>query len=426
MQKTFLKFVVFELVEKIAHFQLLLDECADSLHERAPELHETLCQASRGLENRLIEQKGLLNKLFNEQVGSDQERQEIYALIREIYTGLRDWSQILLQFRHLDIEPETFLFLKDALPADLTQDAGEQTVFLSAEGQQHSIPQPLTSRVLIDHLSILDKNNPLAWVDLTQAYAAHLLTSASTLTQWKQDVLKADSKKKQSVLSPALLDDIALHAISLHLLGPAYYFQALSNAVFAQNDRFLHAVEPVLFYGLNHQNFNHKSMVLLHEACERAHKSDLSDAHATLEEEAMASLFRAIEKRISGKGAFQEKHLERAIQLQERISQGVLLSSTPLYPVDEVESTLTNTREDADFSIYAPLSMLTEYPHTPREIVNAGWLHKIERSPAWLYSVLNESREEGLARILTLIDYQDHLLRKSIEVSEVHRVLLCT
>jgi hypothetical protein len=69
---------------------------------------------------------------------------------------------------------------------------------------------------------------------------------------------------------------------------------------------------------------------------------------------------------------------------------------------------------------------MTEYPHSPREVVNAGWLHKVERGPVWLYSILNEDREEGFEKVLELLNYQDHLLRKSIEVSEVHRVLLCS
>jgi hypothetical protein len=69
--------------------------------------------------------------------------------------------------------------------------------------------------------------------------------------------------------------------------------------------------------------------------------------------------------------------------------------------------------------------MMTEYPHTPREIINAGWLHKMERGPVWLYATLNEEDDAGFNRILEVLDYQDHLLRKSIEVSEVHRVLLC-
>lgn len=136
-------------------------------------------------------------------------------------------------------------------------------------------------------------------------------------------------------------------------------------------------------------------------------------------------LFRAVEKTISAKHAFQEKHLDRALQLRERLEQGILLSSAPLYPVEEVAETLERTRNQDDFSIYAPLSMMTEYPHTPREIVNAGWLYKMERAPVWLYAVLNEPREQGLEPVADLLGYQERLLRKSVEVSEVHRALLC-
>jgi hypothetical protein len=86
---------------------------------------------------------------------------------------------------------------------------------------------------------------------------------------------------------------------------------------------------------------------------------------------------------------------------------------------------LRKKRDQEDFSIYEPLGMMTEVPHNPREIINAGWLHKMERAPVWLYSALNEEDGGGFTRVLDVINYQDHLLRKSIEVSEVHRVLLC-
>jgi hypothetical protein len=215
------------------------------------------------------------------------------------------------------------------------------------------------------------------------------------------------------------------HAIHLRLLGPAYYFFALSEAFFAQDDDFLQFTEPALFFGLNHQNFTHKSLVILHEACERS-KPDLKTALLPLPEETLAAVYRAVEKAIPTKFAFQDRHMERALPLQERIGRGVLLSSSPLYPVGEVAEKLNKTRGREDFSIYDPLSMMTEHPHSPREIVNAGWLHKVERGPVWLYSALNEEQGQGFDRVLELLDYQDGLLRKSIEVSEVHRVLLCS
>lgn len=435
MQKTFLKFLVFELVERMARFRLLLNECADLLYERAPGLQKRLLEEARVLEERVLSQKSALNRLFSESGNAKQTVSSPDALVIETYRRLCELSQILVRFKSFDVESEVFLFMKDALPEDLTKQAGEQSVFLTAEDEASLLKAPALSGVLpdmlVDTLSILQKNNPLAWVGLTQAYARHTVDTTSVLEALKLELLKADKKKGASAglshaLTESVVDDLLRHALNLRLLGPAYYFQSLSSAMFEQDgDVFFQIMEPALFFGLNHQNVTHKSLVILHEACERS-KPQAVDGLQPLSEEALASLYRAVEKVLPAKFAFQEKHMERAIQLQERLNQGTLLSSSALYPVDEVADTLQTTRARDDFSIYAPLSMMTETPHTPREIVNAGWLHKVERGPVWLYSALNEDQGQGFDRVLDVLNYQDGLLRKSIEVSEVHRVLLCS
>lgn len=433
MQKTFLKFMVFELVERIARFRLLLNDCDDFLHESAPALARSLKQEAIQLEEQLLSQKTALNKLFNENT-SNSSKQAGFALdsnLDAIYQRLTELSQVLIQLKPLDIEPETLLFLKDILPTELIKDAGEQSVFLAEEGKRpaegtHRFPQ--LPNVLLDPLSILQRSNPLGWMNLTQSYSRYLLENASSLESLKLDLLKSEKKRQQPLVNEVLVESLLQHALNLRLLGPAYYFHAVAEAVFAKDEQFLYFTEPALFFGLNHQNFTHKSLVILHEACERSKPSQVkaeSDTLLPLPEEILANVFRAVEKLLPVKFAFQEKQMERAIQLQERVSQGILLSSTPMYPVEEVAENLNSNRSKADFSIYEPLSMMTEYPHTPREIVNAGWLHKIERTSVWLYSILNEDREEGFEKVMELLSYQDHLLRKSIEVSEVHRVLLC-
>lgn len=427
MQKTFLKLAVFELVERVLRFRLLLNECTDALHDTAPVLKQSLLAEADKLEASLMAHKSQLNKLFTEG-GAKQLPTGLDAIIKENYERLCQLSRNVLQLGQFNVESETYLFLKETLTADLTKSAGEQSVLLTAENEA---PVASLPGVLFEPLSVLQKGNPLAWVTLTRAYSQHLLEHSSTLEALKLDLKKADKKrgKEENGLSEKQVDQLLVHALNLRLLGPAYYFQALADAVLVEDSLFLQVVEPTLFFGLNHQNFVHKNLVILHEACEKQRElSSKTSFHAlsdVLSDDKLATVFRAVEKAIPAKAAFQTKHFERAIQLQERLNDGVLLSSTPLYPVSEVDEVLRTKREQDDFSIYEPLGMMTEYPHSPREIMNAGWLHKIERTPVWLYAALNEEDGAGFARVLTLIDYQDELLRKSIEVSEVHRVLLC-
>jgi hypothetical protein len=441
MQKTFLKFIVFELVERIVRYRLLLNECADILQSGAPQLLHSLYREADALEGDFLSHKTLLNKLFNESgaPGGKQAPIGMEGLLSSLGQRLNELERLLIRMKPLDLEPETLLFLKDILPQDLTREAGEQSVFLSSSAIEDSLPPALLPGVLIDTLPVLQKNNPLGWVGLTNGFSRYLLGNASSLEALKIDLLKAEKKRAHPGLTESLVESLLRHAINLSLLGPAYYFHALSEAVFTHDESFLHFLEPALFFGMNHQNLTHKSLVIMHEACERSKNSTEKGRAETepspLGEDVLASIFRVIEKLLPAKALFQEKHLERAIQLQDRLSQGVMLSSSPLYPVGEVAEVLESTRSNHDFSIYAPLAMLTEYPHMPREIVNAGWLHKVERGPVWLYTILNEAdptdlggfkaEASGFKKVSELLGYQDHLLRKSIEVSEVHRALLC-
>jgi hypothetical protein len=423
MQKTFLKFMVFELVERIARFRLLLNECANPLQESAPVLHQSLAEEARLLEDQFLAQKAALNSLFSESgSGKQLAANGCEAVIETTYSRLKELSQIVCRLKELTVVSETHLFLKDVLPVDLLKQAGEHSVFLSLEGCE-SVALPGLPNVLIDSLSVVQKNNPLAWVSLSKAYSGFLLESTSSLESLKLDLVKGQ-KKLPSALDESTADALIQHAINLRLLGPAYYFQALSEAFLNQDAAFLRVIEPALFFGLNHQNFTHKNLVILHEACERSKPENISSMEP-LPEETLAVLFRAVEKVIPVKYAFSEKNMQRAIQLQDRLSEGLLLSSTSLYPLEEVAENLAENREKPHFSIYEPLSMLTEYPHSPKEIVNAGWLRKMERGPVWLYAILNENRSEGFENVMELLNNQDQLLRKSIETSEIHRVLVC-
>ncbi len=434
MQKTFLKFIIFELIERIARFRLLLNELADDLRDEAPALFATLQAEATALESSILEKRTTLNGLFNDQDSAAVKQalpsDLLDSLLKGSYQALCRLTRVLSAYHALQVSPETRLFLKDALPDDLLQKAGEQSVFLTAEGKSHLPLFGSYEGVLIDQLSVLQKNNPLGWLSLSDAYATHLLDSVSSFQTLRSELLKGDRHKSDgSSLQEVQLDTLLRHAIHLRLAGPAYYFHALSNAIFQQDDNFLQAMEPALFFGLNHQNLTHKSWVILHEACERSKSSKTRDGDlnaSTLPEEFWGAIYRAVEKIIPAKFAFQEKNLDRSLQLQERLSQGILLSSTPHFSVEEVSDVLSETRQTPEFSIYQPLSMMTEYPQSPREIVNAGWLHKVERGPVWLYSVLNEDDNGGFDKLCEVLAAQDNLLCKSIETSEVHRVLLCT
>src|SRR5690606_21866213 len=108
--------------------------------------------------------------------------------LESIYRRLCELSRPLTRIQQLDIEAETYLLLKDALREDLARGTGEQSVFLVAEGEPQTTPNGLLPDVRIDSLSVLQKNNPLAWVGLGRSFGLHLLETATSLEALRLDL----------------------------------------------------------------------------------------------------------------------------------------------------------------------------------------------------------------------------------------------
>jgi hypothetical protein len=467
MQKALLKFLVFELIERVARFRLLTQAAKEELSLQVPALYQALLREASNLEAFVLEQRSTLNRLFNDSPLHGQglatnprtQRDEaVPELLREVYTRLCPPSRLLAHLKNLQVEPETHLFLKDALAGVFSHSkpVGELSVFLVPEGETKpfsGLSANLSApAILLQPLSILQKSNPLGWLVLCGSAVDSLIASSGVLENLKQELSRIRQKKSGAPSSSLRLpqsteetmtEELFRHAIHLRLIGPAYYFEVLSQTLLTGGTGLLKTLEPALFFGLNHQNFVHKSLVILHEACERSKVSEsesVSFCSSVWSEEALAVIYRAAEKLIPAKWAFNEKQLNRAVQLRDRLGEGILISSSARYDLGEVSDklrqtglgsssndgpdSLANVSIGSSLPIYEPLSMMTEYPHSPREIVNAGWLHKIDRGPIWLYSLLNEEPEVGFERLCALLQEQDTLLRKSIEVSQIHRVLL--
>ncbi len=414
MQKTFLKLLTFEYVERLARFESLLQEGVNTSESITPKLTDALRAELAQLKQGLVEQKPVLNQLFSDApLINDKLIPSLEAGVFEPNRKLQELTRLLYQLYPAKAMAESYLFTKDALPVELIDQ--ERSVILEAElSQPPSVGTPLED-VLLLQLPLLQKNNPLGWVGLVYPFALKIA----------QKALASESAEQQA---------LAAHAFSLRLAGPAYYFQTVTQAMLTKDTAFFQQVESVLFYGLNHLNFVNKSLVIVHEAIEKA-QSLLGGTPGgrALDEAQLSKLYQTVESTIPTRLAFTDRHFEQALQLKDRLSEGVLPSSSPVYTIVDVNEKLQAARQAGDVPIYDLLGMMTEHPHSPREIVNAGWIHKIERAPVWLYSTLFETEQPDpdkgqsrFQRTQELLGIQDHLLQKAIETSEIHRVLLCS
>ncbi len=449
MEKNILRLLSLELFERLARFEQVLETVPIPQEKSIPTLTTVVGHRLENLKAAFLREKDFFHSLLNDlPINLESSRQDTakpepgavssgkmpqenaIQKLRQLgpqYQALQDLSQALLKLTNHTFPAEGHLFLRDALPEELQAKSGHLSVLIEAEGQANALESLGFDHeeVLVGALSVLQKTNPLAWLGVINPYGRYLAKHQASLNQMRDEFVKLDQR-----LQGSGFDKLVGHCVALRLLGPAHYFYSSTQILLQEvlypdsHPLFTSIIEPAMFYGLNHLSFTHNSLVLHHEAIDRLRK-ELRPTDVVLNDPTpWAELFRVIEKIVPDHVAFHPKAFERAVELKEKLSEGTLISSSAVFSLGSMADTLNQKREQGQFSIYETLSMITEHPHTAREIVTAGWLYKIDRAAVWLFSTLqNNTPFEHLS---TLLSGQDHLLAKSIETAELHRVLLCS
>lgn len=429
MEKNILRLLSLELFERLIRFEQVLETVPVPREKTIPTLTTVIGERLETLKATFLAEKDFFQGLLNDlPVASDKINpiQKLQQLASH-YVTLQELSLALLKLTNHTFPAEGHLFLRDALPEELQAKSGHLTVLIEAEGHETDLAKLgfEQQEVLVGTLSVLEKTNPLSWIGAIQPYGQYLAKNQANIKQLRSEFEALDAR-----LTGDTFDALVSHCVSLRLLGPAYYFyitsQTLLNEVLFPESQpaFISIIEPALFYGLNHLSFTHNSLVMQHEAIDRLRK-ELRPTDVVLNDPApLSELFRVIEKIVPDHVAFHPKQFDRAVELKDKLAEGTLISSSPVFSLGSMADSLAQKREQGEFSIYETLSMIAEHPHTAREIVTAGWLYKVDRAAVWLFSTLQHATP--FEHLSTIISGQDHLLGKSIETAELHRVLLCS
>ncbi len=448
MQKTLLKLLTYELVERVARFDHLLISLSQDCDSTSLALLNGMQKRLTGIKHDILAEKKFLFRMFDEKsVKSKDFQSKLATKLNDAVYGpyealseLSGWLPSLSSAPSMAMLPEVSMFLNDALADKHCRNLGQRSIVFQPETMTTRPYAQDFSELLLEFVPYLQRSNPLGWLALVDGYAERLLER--DLATEKQSVFKAVRSKAKGLLAEdVFFQPLVKSCVALRILGPAYYYHAVADALLQRDVIFLEKIEPALFYGLNYFNFSDKSLVILHEATEKSRElfdfsSSESSSERLFQEAQVAAVLKAVEKVVPEGRAFSEKQFKRALALQDRLNQGTLISSANLYPEDEVADGIEKVKKSSadaieESSVYDALTLVGESPNAPREIVNAGWIHKLERSPIWLYDTLsliseNDEPLDGFERLLERLAASDHLLLKSIETSEIHRVLLTT
>lgn len=445
MQKSLLKFIAFDLMERLCRLGTLTREAAAHAEPASAPLLEGLARRVGDLSARTLAHRAFFLRLFDEAGLKDQGLlvnlpEKLNTCLYEPYTELCGLSRWLCRTYRHGLRPEVLLLLKEVMPDSVCAGIGRRAVAfrpecadLDSRFEEESLGWRTFDGVFVESLSILHRDNPLGWLGLVGAYARELTESQEGLTRlWQSAESQAAPDGAGARRRDSRIYHLIRHTVALRLGGPAYYFQSLSQALLQRDWFFLDALEPALFTGLNYLGFVDKHLVLLHEAAERARplldaqRDDMASSPQTADLDAFLPILDAVEKAFPRRQSFTDRQFQRALAMQPRLDEDLLISAHGLYsPHDLGERLAAAGSHGADATpVYDMLNLARENPNTPREIITAGWLSKLDQSAQWLYETLSAPREDGMAQLGQRLETRDHLLLKSIETSEIHRILL--
>ncbi len=415
MNKTLLKRLLFELVEDLVRVEHQIETIDLTVQPSIKPYLSALQTQLEGTKADLFSQRNSLLALFDE---SPTEDNLADTLLQDVFPAIRKRTEALANaidpLSQNTLAPEVELFMGNLHLNKLLPEA-PTLVVLPSNGE--AAPIPSSEDLIVEPLNIRSLETPLHWVGLLQQFSKFFCNKTLQLYALLEDMHLPEPKI--NYVAPL---------ISLRLLGPAYYSYYVIQAILKDDGDALWGVEPVLFQGLNRFGIVNKDLVILHQAVERLRQQP----HFTAPEETVQifgkddikdELLRLVEKVIPERLAFTEKSFSRVSALQERLANGVLISAIPSLDnqAEQLREHLNQLDEEA--TIYPLLNQLGEAAATPREIINAGWMFKLDNAFHWLYSALITEQPIGWAVLKQNILELDINLLKSIETSEVHRVL---
>lgn len=136
-------------------------------------------------------------------------------------------------YRH-GLRPEVALLLKEVMPDADCAGIGRRAVAfrpecadLDSRFEEETLGWRAFEGVFVESLSILNRDNPLGWLGLVGAYAREVSETHSGLTGLWQN----GSQSHNAGGRDSRAYHLTRHVVALRLVGPAYYFQSLAQAL---------------------------------------------------------------------------------------------------------------------------------------------------------------------------------------------------
>jgi hypothetical protein len=255
-------------------------------------------------------------------------------------------------------------------------------------------------------------------------------------TQWmnalKQSFQRFTCQQFQTVESPVLREALP-HLLGIQCLGVAYYANALVSKKHAAT------LEPLMFRALHYFDTASPHAVRLHGLFQR----EDSVLDVALENE-LEAILKQLEETVPDALVFSAKNQENAIQLVERLKQGLPICAVQHHDTAEIWHRLhalgltEEATETPDYealheqgAIYQLMAHTFESPTQVREMMVALWLYRLETAHealAWLEEITQQKDDNALSvawqGYWASVYAQQQRSIKAVETAKLHHAVM--
>lgn len=442
------------LIEKIARLELLYEEKILADKKINIEFLRS-CQKILGrIKVEILNNKEILLDSYKKEALSQDKIEKAFLSLEKCVAGFLELHSLLSYLPSNNIIPEVQIFLTETLGIQRNLPGiASRVILLTPDFLTRNIHKNFSDLLFASesendpialYLPVMDNTDPLYWSILIKKVFSNIHKLKSDLNKIIDNLIRDENSISWE--QKAVLEKIAYELISdlfsIKLLGPAYYYLMLELGVFRSIAEAEHRYMPtlatrekILYQQLKKLNLaneienTHNWFTNLSELSSKlkdilGFNVDLPDSENFLEN-LVSNLLQEVNRILDESDLFLQNDFHRSLTATERLLDGIMISSSYIYNLDEIEKNYKKSYDESSFNIYEYLNKLKEIPNTPQQIINAGWIYKektIDKVFQELLTSNNSHANFGL--IGNYMRELDNILIKSIETLTIHKILL--
>lgn len=471
------KILCVEILERIARMQRFLHLNPDTPRQKGIEVVSIFLKALEGILDNLTP---IINRLSEENVLDAFEKRTFIRQLSDIFNAI-DELHFRLQFIYGSwVTPETHVFIKNILeliptnrhPGDLSIILSNRYSFEEFDLPSHFEYVLSTTNVAVDFqserptifLPKIERDNPLNWSILVHECGHIDSTGINSLLQDPEIIPPQEEGSTRRILQN-WAEEIYCDLFATRILGPAYLASfatfalvvaganggetaskthpadivriCIMRRLLEKNNLKVNLTKPQLGYTDIGSLFYHlieERISLDRRYLYSTPRPAFPFAHLSLTEFSDA-ICEKVEELIALSQQLVVEDFARIPDLAKQLSERMPIGSYP--KLDHITSTKENNLDDKllpnaqgiiDLQKYSEtINAVQEYRTLPWEIINAGWLHKVESIYPHAFSLFFHQNNMSLSNKINTLGEEllsiDKLLLKSIETSEIQRFL---